>query len=131
MLTKNEFRQFETELNFIIKEHDPSTIKIIGRLAALDSPKEQLNEIRKKFDYMVSKLFDKYGLNDPELFDDFDEIWERICDEELDSYLTMALKTYFLNHFEVPSNMQTVLSEYYDEVENYCIDFAKKQIKDN
>ena len=131
MLSKNEFRQFKTELDFIIKEHDPSTIKIIGRLAALDSPKEQLEEIRKKFDYMVSKLFDKYGLEDTEMFDNFDEFWERICDEELDSDITMALKTIFLNQFEIPSNMQTVLSEYYDEVESYCIDYAKKQIKHN
>lgn len=43
----------------------------------------------------------------------------------------MALKTLFLNHFKIPSNMQTVLSKYYDEVENYCIEYAKKQIKHN
>ena len=69
MLSKNEFRQFKTELDFIIKEHDPSTIKIIGRLAALDSPKEQLEEIRQAVEELVDlrpeKIIERFDLQRP------------------------------------------------------------------
>ena len=46
-MVKAKVKYDDEWFDFIIKEHDPSTIKLIGRLAALDSPKEQLEEIRK------------------------------------------------------------------------------------
>ena len=135
-MNKNEFRQFQTELEFIIKENDPSIIKVAGNLV-LDSTQEQLDEYRKKFDFMVSKLFDKYGLDDKELFENFDRLWEETCEEELNSDTFEGLKK-FASRFSIVAQaasisdstyqVQTVLNSYYHNVLSYCLKTAKKKI---
>ena len=129
MFTKNNFRQFETELEYIIKDNDPSIVKSTLSL----SPMKQIVEHRKKFDYMVSKLFDKYILDDQELFNNFDRIWEEMGFNSLEN---KSLLTKLLS-LPIPSSIMSVtplvmcLRAYYHFVQAYCTDYAKKQIKDN
>lgn len=135
-MTKNEFRQFQTELEFIIKENDPSKIKVAANLV-LDSPQEQLDEYRKKFDFMVSKLFDKYGLDNQELFDNFDRLWNETCEEELNSDTFEELKK-FASRFSIvaqaaamadsTSQVHSILNSYYQNVSGYCLKWVKKKI---
>ena len=83
MITKNEFRKFSTEIEFVVKNNTPSTLKLVASL----SPVEQLKERRSKFDFMVAQLFDKYGLDEPNLYDRFDELWEDNLTESLTGIL--------------------------------------------
>lgn len=128
MFTKNNFRQFETEFEFIIKDNDPSAFK--NTLSF--SPMKQIVEHRKKFDYMVSKLFEKYSLDNQELFDNFDRIWEEIGMNNLENKKLISK----LLSLPVPVNIMSVplvefLRAYYRFVQTYCIDYAKKQIQED
>ena len=127
-MNKNEYRQFETELEFIIKDNDPSAFKNTLSL----SPMKQIVEHRKKFNYMVSKLFDKYSLDNQELFDNFDKIWEEIGMNNLENKELIAKLLSLpvsVNIMSVP--LVELLRAYYRFVQTYCIDYAKKQIQDN
>lgn len=128
MITKNEYRQFETEIEFIIKENDLSAFKNVLSF----SPIKQIEERRKKFDYMISKLFDQYGLDNQELFDNFDAIWKETAISVLENKTLLRKVIDVTPGVGVITNLSFFvewLRAYYCSVKKYCLDYAKKQVR--
>lgn len=77
-LTNNEYRRFKIELETISKEKDPYPIMMF-----MKSTMEKLSREKKdNYDFKVSSLFDFYNIENKNLFDDLDKIWD-VCYENI------------------------------------------------
>lgn len=72
IITKNLCHKFKIELESISKEKEHFSANIIFK-----DIKEELKEKKDIYDLKVSKLFDFYNIENKNLFDDLDEIWDR------------------------------------------------------
>lgn len=77
-LTNNEYRRFKIEIEAISKEKDPYPIMIFMK----STMEKKAREKKDSYDYKVSNLFNFYNIENKNLFDDLDKIWD-VCYENI------------------------------------------------
>ncbi|CBH21394.1 protein of unknown function [Acetoanaerobium sticklandii] len=95
-MTKNEYRQFITEIEFVGKDKKFSgIIDKIGKSMSFKSANKILGDKKKAYDFMIINLFSKYRIDKPDLCDDLDKIWKQVyCeDNKKNSKKNSGLKT--------------------------------------
>jgi hypothetical protein CLOST_1274 len=122
-LTNNEYRRFKIELEAINKEKDNYPIMMF-----MKSTMEKIaREKKDNYDFKVSSLFDFYNIENKNLFDDLDKIWD-VCYENIinsKNFLRLIITTFY-----TPSNNDRYLYEelvrkYKELVCIYCCKFVE------
>ena len=122
-LTNNEYRRFKIELEAINKEKDNYPIMMF-----MKSTMEKIaREKKHNYDFKVSSLFDFYNIENKNLFDDLDKIWD-VCYENIinsKNFLRLIITTFY-----TPSNNDRYLYEelvrkYKELVCIYCCKFVE------
>ena len=115
-LTNNEYRRFKIELEAINKEKDNYPIMMF-----MKSTMEKIaREKKDNYDFKVSSLFDFYNIENKNLFDDLDKIWD-VCYENIinsKNFLRLIITTFY-----TPSNNDRYLYE--ELVCIYCCKFVE------
>lgn len=129
-MTKNEYRQFETEVEFVGK--DKNFVGIFNKLPkgfSFKSSDKILKDKKKAYDFMISKLFDKYGIQNKNLFDELDTIWKEqynlICNNKFKILNYITPQSYYVSKV---SELDSFMKGYISATCKYCCDFAKSEI---
>lgn len=146
-MKKVEYRQFISELEFIGKDKSFSglTNKIFKSISFKEN-KDILKDKKSAYDFMIANLFAKYGIENDELYDRLDEIWEK-CDginsKALGRLGVSKNKLKYLEGIQntqrlvmgplmmTPSkliDLQLIMKEYIKLTYDYCSAYAKEQI---
>lgn len=125
-MTKTEYRQFIDEVYFLgkQKEYSGRLNKFILSLNIFKSPKKILLNKRKAYDFALANLFRKYGLNNDNLYDELDKIWDSIDEYEIRLALSPVSIAANIKFYELLLRFDT----YIDKTKKYCENFAKGQI---
>ena len=122
-LTNNEYRRFKIELEAINKEKDNYPIMMF-----MKSTMEKIaREKKDNYDFKVSSLFDFYNIENKNLFDDLDKIWD-VCYENIinsKNFLRLIITTFY-----TPSNIdryryEELVRKYKELVCIYCCKFVE------
>lgn len=122
-LTNNEYRRFKIELEAINKEKDNYPIMMF-----MKSTMEKIaREKKDNYDFKVSSLFDFYNIENKNLFDDLDKIWDVCYENIINSKKFLRL---IIAPFYTPSNIDRYLYEelvrkYKELVCIYCCKFVE------
>ena len=126
-LTNNEYRRFKIELEAISKEKDPYPIMMF-----MKSTMEKLaREKKDNYDFKVSSLFNVYHIENKNLFDDLDKIWD-VCYENiinskksLLSFMIASMITSITNTNNDRFLYELLIETYKKQVCIYCCKFVE------
>lgn len=123
IITKNLCHKFKIELESISKEKEHFSTNIIFK-----DIKEELKEKKDIYDLKVSKLFDFYNIENKNLFDDLDEIWDRCYKTTLKIEKSRLMLACLINGINIISNdrllYESLVERYKKEVCIYCCKFV-------
>ena len=142
----NSFRAFKILLESKIETYKMGINDVVTAIFPSNTLEKIFSEKREKFFFEILELFSTYGLNDPNLSDAFDSIWEKTMQDErtkqiqekLSSLIKQNQSKFLPNPFKLTKVSYEVLdacfnnsfNKFLTEVKEYCFDFAREQIKD-
>ncbi|MDR3595064.1 hypothetical protein [Clostridium sp.] len=143
-MTKTGYRQFIDEVYFLGKQKEYSGIfnKIIPslKLNTFKKAKKILLDKRKAYDFSLANLFRKYAMDNNDLYDELDKLWESIDElEELKKYEFLGVPIAMVPTVGLPiagtasialkiTRLQLIFNSYIDKTREYCNKVAKEQI---
>lgn len=142
-MNKTEYNQFIIELEFIGK--DKNYVGILNKVGKAFSFKEAdkiLKDKRNAYNFQVSKLFDQYGIENEELFDSFNKIWNEVYTKDdkkklKNLYLMAGHPILFkgvlagragVSYANKLNELNLLMKNYINEVYKYCEAYAKGEL---
>lgn len=123
-LTKNEYRRFKIELEAISKEKDNYPIILMFK----STMEKLVREKKDMYDFKVSSLFNFYNIENKNLFDDLDRIWEK-CYENIIINLKKNLLFTMIASITNTNNdrylYELLVKTYKEQVCIYCCKFVE------
>ena len=123
IITKNLYHKFKIELESISKEKEHFSANIIFK-----DIKEELKEKKDIYDLKVSKLFDFYNIENKNLFDDLDEIWDRCYENTIKLEKSNVMVASIINTINIINNIrllcESLVEKYKKQVCIYCCKFV-------
>ncbi|MFQ8893143.1 MAG: hypothetical protein ACLR8H_12300 [Clostridium sp.] len=122
-ITKNEYRRFKIELEAICREKE--------KFPLFKNMKEVLKEKKDNYDFKVSGLFEVYNIENKNLFDVLDKIWEALYQKifSLSNSLSLIMIACITGPLGPHSNnqgLESIMMKKYKELTcEYCCKFVE------
>lgn len=123
-LTNNEYRRFKIELETISKEKDSFPLMIFMK----STLEKKAREKKDSYDFKVSKLFDFYNIENENLFDDLDKIWDLYYEKIINpkkNLLMLIIDTYTNTNNDTRYYYDLLVKTYKNQVCIYCCKFVE------